>query len=140
MGDDGTPIAPAGARLMVTVCRLVSGLLLLLGILGVLRTAGEEGTSALWVFTVHPLTGLAWLVFGLVGIAMSTSLERAHRYLVGAGGLLVAWAVLGLLLDGRPSDLFVSDAELIALNGLLGLLALAAALTDIPARLIGLIE
>jgi len=140
MGDDGTPIAPARARLMVTVSRLVSGLLLFLGILGLLLTAGAEGTAALSVFTVHPLTGLAWTVFGLVGIAMSTSLERTHRYLVGAGGLLVAWAVLGLLLDGRPSDLFVRDAELIALNGLLGLLALSAALTDVPARLIGLIE
>ena len=68
---------------------------------------------------------------------MSTTIDRARRYLTGAGALLVAWAVLCLLLDGRPSDLFVRDGDLIALNGLLGLLALAAALTDVPARLIG---
>ena len=140
MGEDGTSVAPVRARLMLTVCRLVAGLLLLLGILGLLRTAGEEGTSSLTVFTVHPLTALAWTILGLVGIAMSTSFERTRRYLVGAGVLLVAWAVLGLVLNGEPSDLFIRDTELIALNGVLGLLALAAALTDVPARLIGTTE
>ena len=54
--------------------------------------------------------------------------------------LLVGWAVLCLLLDGSPSDLFVRDAELIAFNGILGLLALVTALTDVPARLIGAAE
>ena len=48
--------------------------------------------------------------------------------------------MLCLLLDGRPSDLFVRDGDLIAFNGLLGLLALAAALTDVPARLVGAAE
>lgn len=140
MGEDGTSIGPARARVMGTVCRLVSGLLLLLGILGLLRAGGQGDTYALSVFTVHPLTGLVWTALGLVGIAMSTSAERTHRYLVGAGALLVVWALLGLLLDGRPSDVFVRDAELIALNGILGLLALAAALTNVPARLTGQVE
>jgi hypothetical protein len=89
---------------------------------------------------VHPLTGVVWLALGLVGVAMSITLERARRYLTGAGVLLVVWAVLCLLLDGQPSDLFVRDADLIAFNGMLGLLALSAALTDVPARLIGAIE
>lgn len=139
MGD-GASIASERARLGASVSRLVAGSLLLLGILGLLRTAGNGGTEALTIFTVHPLTALAWTVLGLVGVAMSTSPDRARRYLIGAGGLLVAWAVLGLLLDGEPSDLFVRDAELIALHGVLGLLALGTALTDAPARLVGPIE
>jgi hypothetical protein len=137
MGQDGVSIAPDRDRLTMTVCRFVAGLLLLLGIVAVLRTKGQGGTWALTVFTVHPLTAIVWTALGLVGVAMSTSIERTRRYLTGAGGLLVAWALLCLLLDGRPSDLFVRDGDLIAFNGLLGLLALAAALTDVPARLIG---
>jgi Domain of unknown function (DUF4383) len=140
MTEDVTSFAPDGAPLTVTVCRLVSGLLLLLGIVSVLRTVGQGGTWALAVFTIHPLTGVVWTALGVVGIAMSTSVERARRYLVGAGTLLVAWAVLCIVLDGRPSDFFVRDPDLIALNGLCGLLALATALTDIPARLTGRLE
>jgi hypothetical protein len=140
MGGGGTSIAPDRARLMVTVSRFMAGTLLLLGILGLLRTAGEEGTASLTVFTVHPLTALIWTVLGLVGVAMSTKIARTQHYLVGAGGILVVWAVLCLLLDGSPSDLFVRDTELIAFNGILGLLALVAALTQAPARLIGTTE
>ena len=137
MGQDGVTVASDRDRLMLTVCRFVSGLVLLLGILALLRAKGQGGNPELAVVTVHPLTGLVWTALGLVGVAMSTTVERARRYLTGAGALLVAWAVLCLLLDGRPSDLFVRDGDLIALNGLLGLLSLAAALTDVPARLIG---
>ena len=140
MGEDGTSIAPVRARLMMSVSRLVTGALLLLGILGLLRTAYEEGTSSLMALPVHPLTALLWTVLGLVGIAMSASLEWTRRYLVGAGGLLVAWAVLGLVLDGEPSDFFIRDPELIGLNAVLGLLALAAALSEVPARLVGTTE
>ena len=140
MGEDVTSIASDRARLTMTVCRFVSGLLTLLGILAVLQTQGQGGTWALTVFTVHPLTGVVWLVLGLVGVAMSVTVERARRYLTGAGVLLVAWAVLCLLLDGQPSDFFVRDGDLIAFNGIVGLLALSAALTDVPARLAGAVE
>ena len=140
MGEDVISIASDRARLTMTVSRFVAGLLTLLGILAVLRTKGQEGTWALTVFTVHPLTGVVWLVLGVVGVAMSISIDRARRYLTGAGVLLVAWAVLCLLLDGEPSDFFVRDADLIAFNGVVGLLALTAALTDIPARLVGAVE
>jgi hypothetical protein len=140
MREDGISTAPVRAGLMVTVSRLVAGALVLLGILGLLRTAGEDGTPTLTVFSVHPLTGLAWTILGLVGVAMSTSLERTRRYLVGAGVLLVAWAVLCLVLNGEPSNFFIRDTELIALNGVLGLLALTAAGTEVPARLIGTTE
>lgn len=140
MGGGGTSIAPGRARLIVTVCRFVAGLLLLLGVVALLRTAGQEGTTALMVFTVHPLTALIWTVLGLVGVAMGTEIAWARRYLVGTGGILVGWAVLCLLLDGNPSDLFVRDTELIAFNGILGLLALVTALTDAPTRLIGTTE
>lgn len=140
MGEDGIPIPTDRTRLMMTVCRFVSGLLVLLGIVAVLQTKGQGGTWTLTVFTIHPLTGVVWLVLGLVGVAMSVTLERARRYLTGAGVLLVAWAVLCLLLDGRPSDFFVRDGDLIAFNGILGLLALASALTDVPARLVGAVE
>jgi Domain of unknown function (DUF4383) len=140
MDEDGIPIPTDRARLMMTVCRFVSGLLVLLGIVAVLRTKGQGGTWALTVFTVHPLTGVVWLVLGVVGVAMSISIDRARRYLTGAGVLLVAWAVLCLLLDGQPSDFFVRDADLIAFNGVVGLLALTAALTDVPARLVGAVD
>ena len=140
MSVDVTSTARDRDRLIVTVSRLVSGLLLLLGIVALLRTVGQDGSDALVMFTVHPLTGLAWTVLGFVGVAMSTTLGWARRYLVSAGAILVAWAVLCLVLDGQPSDLFVSDTDLVAFNGILGLLALTAALTDLPARLVGEIE
>jgi hypothetical protein len=136
MGEDPTPIAPERARLGVTIAHLVAGTLLLLGVLGLLRTDGSGGTEALTVFTVHPLTALVWTVLGLVGIGMSVRPDGARRYLVGVGAILLAWAALGLVLDGEPSDLFVRDRELIGLHALLGVLALVTALTDAPARLV----
>ena len=140
MGRGGTRIGTDLAWLRLTVCRFVAALLLFLGILGLLRTTGEEGTASLFGLTVHPLTALIWTVLGLVGVAMSTGIAWARRYLAGTGGILVAWAVLCLLLDGTPSDVFVGDDELIAFNGIVGLLALVTALTDAPARLTGTTE
>ena len=86
MSQDGVSIALDRDRLMMTVGRFVAGLLLLLGIVAVLRTKGQGGTWALAIFTVHPLTALVWAALGLVGVAMSTSIERTRRYLTGAGG------------------------------------------------------
>jgi hypothetical protein len=131
-------IGPARARLLLSTGRLISGTFLILGILGMLRTGGDElgedSAAQLLIFTVHPLTAIVWTILGVVGVVMATDPARARRYLIGAGALLVAWGVLGLALDGEPSQMFVRDAHLIALHLIAGAVSLAAALAPLPER------
>lgn len=122
-------------RLAIAVGRVIFGTTLFLGIVGLLRTIGAEGTQVVAVFLVHPLTAIAWTVLGLVGVAMGVTGARARIYLIGAGALLVAWAVLGLALDGSPSEFLTGDRETVALNLVLGILALGASLLRTPSRL-----
>jgi len=47
-------------------------------------------------------------------------------------GLLVAWAVFGLTLDGEPNDVFTADRWTVAVHLVPGLVSLVMAL--VPAR------
>jgi hypothetical protein len=122
------------ARALVATGRLVSGVLLIIGILGMLDTRLDE-TAVLVVFTIHPLTAVVWFVLGVAGVAMSVDARLAQLYLASTGALLVVWAILGLVLDGSPSDLFARDAQLIALHLVGGLLALGVAVAPPVGRL-----
>lgn len=122
-----------GAPPVIVIGNLVCCTLLAMGILGMLQTKLEE-TQTLVVFTVHPVTAVAWFVLGVVGVAMCTRPRGARLYLLGAGALLVLWGLLCLVLDGTPSDVFARDAPLVALLLVLGALALAVALVRPAAR------
>jgi hypothetical protein len=134
----GSRIGPARARLLIFVGRLVSGTLFILGILGMLRTGadefGSDSAEQFVIFTVHPLTAVVWTVLGVVGIAMVTEPARARLYLAGAGLVLIVWGILGLALDGSPSQLFVRDTPLIVLHLVGGAISLAAVLVPLPER------
>ena len=127
-------ITAARGRALVVIGRLLSGTLLSLGILGMLKTKLDE-TVELTVFTVDPVTAVVWLVHGVVGVAMSVDARLAQLYLAWTGGLLVVWALLGLTLDGSPSDLFARDPALIVMHLVGGLLALTVALAPPVGRL-----
>ena len=122
------------ARALIVTGQLVSCTLLALGILGLLKTRLET-TEDLTVFIVHPLTAVVWFALGFVGVAMSVDARRAQAYLVAAGALLVLWGLLGLVLDGSPSEFFTRDPELVALNLVAGVASLVVALVRPSARL-----
>lgn len=93
--------------------RTVSGLLLFLGTLGLVRTrfdgfVSNEGVGLL-TFTGNPLTHLIHLVAGLAGVLMASRTESARRYalIVGAGG--TAWGLLEFVLRDTSADIFGRD-------------------------------
>lgn len=123
------------ARAIASVGQILSGLLVMLGVLGLLRGGvsgfGEDARNVL-IFDLHPASSLVHLALGLVGVAMVTRADRARRYLVGVGALLVAWGLVSPLLADSPRELFVADAALIVLYLLAGAVALVVAL--VPSR------
>jgi hypothetical protein len=121
---------------VVLVARIVSGALFALGLLGMLKTGtddlGSDSAEHMFVFTVHPLTAIVWLVLGLVGMGMATDGIRSRRYLVGTGVLLLVWAVLALAGAGSATQLFVDDAPLVALHLVGAVASLAVSLVPVP--------
>jgi hypothetical protein len=129
-------IGSARGRAILLLGRLVTGVLLALGIMGMLKTGaddlGSDSSEQLAVFTVHPLTAIAWTVLGLIGVYMCAEPRGGQRFLTGAGVLLLAWAALALALDGSPSELFLRDGALVLLHAVSGALALVVALAPLP--------
>lgn len=129
----------ARARAVTGTARTLSGVLFSLGLLGVLNTGlddmGGDSAQNLFVFLVHPVTALVWLVIGLVGIAMAVRPDRAQRFLAAVGALLVAWALLALALGDDVSQVLTRDRAVVALHLVCGLLALGAAVAPLPAPL-----
>lgn len=115
---------------------LVSSVLLMLGILGLLRSGLGEISSPdgryLFLFLSHPVSALVYLALGLVGIYANTRLAWARTFLAALGGLMVTWALLGLALDGEPNDAFTSDRWTIALHVAVGVVSLL--MSVVPAR------
>jgi hypothetical protein len=126
-------IGDARARHLVAVGNLVSGALLILGILGMLQTHLEQPVD-LTVILVHPVTAVVWFALGVVGVAMCVQARGARLYLTATGALLTAWGLLCLALDGSPSDVFARDTGLVALLLAGGLLSLGVALAPPAAR------
>ncbi len=131
-----TAADPARARAVVGTARIVSGTLFALGILGVLNTGlddlGGDSAEQLFVFLVHPVTALVWLVLGLVGIAMASRPSWAQRYLIGAGALLLLWGLLALIVGDGATQVLTRDAPVVALHLIGGVASLLAALAPLP--------
>ncbi|MGD9571199.1 MAG: DUF4383 domain-containing protein [Thermoleophilia bacterium] len=131
-----TTLDPARARAVTGTARIVSGVLFSLGLLGVLNTGvddlGADSAEQLFLFLVHPLTAVAWLVLGFVGIAMATRPDWARRYLIGAGSLLLLWALLALLLGDDATQVLTRDTPVVVLHIVGGVMSLAAALAPLP--------
>lgn len=116
--------------------RSISALFLFLGIVGLLGTStgefGSGSTKDLAGLTVHPLSALVWLVIGLVGVPLSVVPVRARLFLIGAGGLLVLWALIGLVTAGDVSTFFTDDPHVVALYLIAGGAALLVSFAPIP--------
>jgi hypothetical protein len=130
----------ARARAVTGTARAVSGVLFSLGLLGVLNTGlgdlGGDSALGLFVFLVHPVTALVWLALGMAGIAMAVRPDRAQRFLVGGGALLLAWALLALALGDEVSQALTRDRQVLALHLIGGLVSLGVALGPLPAPLV----
>ena len=128
-------------RAATSSAQFVSGLLTIVGAVGLLKTrfsdfAASDGVHFIGV-TVNPLTNLVHLVVGLVGIAMATRLDRAHRYLraVGAGG--VVFAILEFVLGDSGADIFGRDTRMAIAQLVFALGALAVWFWTRPAAALG---
>lgn len=122
-------------RATIGAARVVACILAFLGLVGMLRVgsaSGDAGTADLATLQVHPLTALAWLALGLLGIAMSVAASRARRYLIGAGTLLVVWAIAGIATGGSVTTFLTDDPRNVGLMLALGIGALAIALGPTP--------
>lgn len=121
------------ARVVVRVARVVSGLFCGLGIVGLLRTTNDERIGdapelTLLFLVVHPLSSLAYLAIGLVGVALASAPERARGYLLALSALLLAWTLAGAIARGRPNDALTGDLEVLLLYVVVAGISLAALL------------
>jgi Domain of unknown function (DUF4383) len=123
-------MSEARSRTVLRVARALSALLLALGVLGILRTSGQQAEGApdltLFVFVVHPVSSAIHLALGVVGVAMAVEPVRARRYLLGLAGVCAVWAVAGVLARGRPNDFLTGDLEVVVLYALIAAVAVAA--------------
>lgn len=140
-------MSPLAARALGGYARFVSGLLTVLGMVGLIRThftgfASSDGV-ALLTFTANPLTHVIMLAGGLVGIALALRLETARRYVVWVGVVGVAWGLLEFVLRDSSADIFGRDSGLAALTvtiGVVGLVVWWAARGEVPASAQGGVE
>lgn len=103
-------------RVVIESARFVSGLLTLVGIVGLLKTGFSGFTASDGVdflgMTVNPLTNCIHLAAGLVGIAMATRLDKALRYLAVIGVAGMVFGLLEFVLGDSSSDIFGRDANM----------------------------
>lgn len=124
------PMPRAGTavpRTSLVVARILSGLFLILGIVGVLRAAGEtDGTIDFLVFTISPGIAYLHLVIGLAGVALVGAGDRwALVYLAASAVVLLLWAVAAAIADG--DGVLMRGSALILLHLVAGLAAAAGA-------------
>ncbi len=119
--------------------RAAGGLLLAIGLLGLVPAvtsgwsriafAGRGSEAKLvGVFQVSVLLDLVHVALGAAGLLLAGTAELAHRYLVGAGVLLIALWLLGVAKIGGWVPLDLADDWLhLALGvGMLGLARVTA--------------
>lgn len=122
-------MSPLAARAACGFARLASGLLVLLGTLGLVRThltgfTSNEGVP-LFTFTASPLTHVICLVAGLVGVAMALQpgSSRSYALWIGAGGVI--WGLLEFVLRDGSADIFGRDRGMAVLTLAIGIAGLA---------------
>lgn len=113
-------------RAAVGYARFVSGLLTVLGLLGLLKTnftgfASSDGETLFWM-SVNPLTNVIHLAAGLVGIAMARRVDSARRFALAVGVVGVPFALLEFAVGDSRADIFGRDARMAGVH-----LAVAAA-------------
>lgn len=134
---------------MQTAARLVGLTFLAVGIAGFipgvttnlyegLEFAGHEGRAELLgIFEVSVLHNLVHVGFGLAGLALAVTPERARTFLIGGGTIYLGLWIYGLIID------YSSDANFVPLNDAdnwlhfalgAGMLALGLALARTPRR------
>ena len=118
-------------RSMIGAARIVGCILTFAGLVGLLRIGSTGQARDVATLHIAPAAAVAWLVIGLVGIAMSVAAVRARFFLIGAGALLTLWGLLGLVTQGA-SDVLTDDPSTAALLLVLGVGALAVALGPTP--------
>lgn len=135
---------PGWQRSTVRLATLaVSAVFLLVGVLGFIPgiTTGYEtmtfaghhsGAMLFGVFNVSALHNIVHLAFGVIGVAMSTTVSLARTYLIGGGIIYLALWIYGLLInqDSPVNSIPVNTADnwlhlglgagMILLGGLLG--------------------
>lgn len=132
-----------------TAARLVGLTFLVVGIAGFipgittnlydgLEFAGHDGdTELLGVFEVSVLHNLVHVAFGLAGLALAATADRARTYLLGGGAIYLVLWIYGLIIDLN------SDANFVPLNDAdnwlhfalgAGMIALGVALGRAPSR------
>ena len=101
-----------------TVALVVSGVFLLIGVLGFIpgvttdydsmKFAGHESMAMLFgVFCVSILHNIVHLLFGVAGIAMSRHADTAKLFLIGGGIIYLVLWIYGLLIDQASDVNFV---------------------------------
>jgi hypothetical protein len=118
-------------RSMIGAARIVGCVLAFAGLVSMLRIGSTGEAKDVATLHVAPAAAVAWLVIGLVGIAMSVAAVRARFFLIGAGALLTLWGFLGVV-TGGASDVLTNDPSTVALLLVLGIGALAVALGPTP--------
>jgi hypothetical protein len=118
-------------RSMIGAARIVSCTLGFAGLVGLLRVGTTGDTMDLATLLVTPTTLVVWFVLGIAGIAMAVRADSARLYLIGAGALLTAWGLVGLLTQGA-TDVLTNDPSTVALLLVLGVGGLAVALGPTP--------
>lgn len=139
-----TAAARARTRAVTGTARGVSGVAVTLGLLGLLNTGpddlGSDSAETLFMFLVHPVTAIVWLVVGLVGIAMAVDPARARLFLLVVGPLLLAWALLALALGDDASQALTRDRDVVALHLIGGLLCVLAAAAPLPTAVVRVLD
>lgn len=94
-----------------------------------LEFAGEDGTAELFgIFSVSVLHNLVHALFGIAGLALSSTVSGARNFLIGGGAIYIVLWLLGLVggADWIPSN--NADDWLHLVLGV-GLIAAGVALT-----------
>lgn len=131
---------PLAERTVRGFAQTASGLLVVLGTLGLVRThftdfASSEGV-ALLSFTGNPLTHVIELAAGLTGIAMAVRLASARRYALWVGAIGLPWGLLEFAVRDTSADIFGRDTGIALVTigiGVAGLAAWAWSRPDGPA-------
>lgn len=128
----GTAGWDVGQRAVLVTAYIAQGFYLALGIVGLLfvesTLAEREGSELLGAYTIHTGGAIIYLAVGIVGPPMSTRPSWSRLYVIGLSVLFTVWGLLGLVLNGSPSDLFTGQALVVATHLLTGLAAGAVVL------------
>ena len=120
---------PLHHRLVVGYAQFTSGLFVVLGFVGLLRSYRDDfatGSGASLVgMNLNALTSVLYLVAGLVGIAMAVSPSRSRHYVLAVSVAGIVFGLLEFVIGDGGSDIFGRDNDAALVQIALGLLGLA---------------